>query len=89
MIWGQADKQYGTLGTDDRRVISINDFGDLGFIIQGDAGGDFLGRWVSAAGDVNGDGYADLIVGAPGGNDGGKNVGEAYVIWGGTHLSGD
>ncbi|KAJ1379278.1 hypothetical protein B484DRAFT_426326 [Ochromonadaceae sp. CCMP2298] len=33
--------------------------------LQGDLAGDNLGFSVSAAGDVNNDGYADLIVGAP------------------------
>ena len=41
-----------------------------GFIIQGDAAGDYAGFSVSAAGDVNGDGFDDLIVGAPYGDDG-------------------
>ena len=53
-----------------------------GFKIQGDAAGDFAGRSVSAAGDVNGDGIDDLIVGASRGDDGGINAGEAYVIYG-------
>ena len=53
-----------------------------GFIIQGDAAGDAAGWNVSAAGDVNGDGFDDLIVGAPSGDDGGSNAGEAYVIFG-------
>jgi Ca2+-binding RTX toxin-like protein len=53
-----------------------------GFIIQGDAAGDYAGYSVSSAGDINGDGYDDLIVGARGGDDGGSSAGEAYVIFG-------
>src|SRR6185503_8313675 len=53
-----------------------------GFVIQGDAAGDQAGRSVSSAGDVNGDGFADLIVGAFGGDGGGNNAGEAYVVFG-------
>ncbi|MDR2155996.1 MAG: integrin alpha, partial [Burkholderiaceae bacterium] len=37
---------------------------------------------VAGAGDINKDGYDDLIVGAPYGDDGGGNAGEAYVIFG-------
>ncbi len=53
-----------------------------GFIIQGDATGDLAGSSVSAAGDVNGDSFDDLIVGAPLGDDGGNDAGEAYVVFG-------
>ena len=53
-----------------------------GFRITGDAQGDSAGRSVSAAGDVNGDGFDDLIVGAPLGDDGGNAAGEAYVVFG-------
>jgi energy-converting hydrogenase Eha subunit B len=44
---------------------------------------DDLGRSVSTAGDVNGDGYADVIVGAPDNDDGGSDAGRAYVYFGG------
>jgi hypothetical protein len=64
-----------------------------GFIIKGDSAGDQAGRSVSSAGDVNGDGFDDLIVGAPLGDDGGYSGGEAYVIFGtasgfGSNLAG-
>ena len=38
--------------------------GTGGFVISGAAQSDFSGSSVSAAGDVNGDGLADLIIGA-------------------------
>jgi hypothetical protein len=43
---------------------------------------DAFGRHVSKAGDVNRDGYADVVVGAPGSNAGGKGAGRAYVYSG-------
>jgi Ca2+-binding RTX toxin-like protein len=51
-----------------------------GFKIIGDNGGDFAGMGVSAGGDLNNDGYDDIIVGAP--NALGANEGAAYVIFG-------
>ena len=53
-----------------------------GFVIQGDRAFDQLGRVVSIAGDIDGDGLDDLIIGANQGDDGGNNAGEAYVIYG-------
>ena len=50
--------------------------------MMGDAAYDKAGRSVCAAGDVNADGFADLLVGAPGNNDGGTNAGAAYLIAG-------
>ena len=40
------------------------------------------GTSVAAAGDVNGDGFADLLIGAPGDDDGGAAAGAAYVMFG-------
>ena len=68
----------GAFGTVDLANLSAV----AGFVIQGDAAEDFAGFSVSGAGDVNGDGFDDLIVGAFGGDNGGPNAGEAYVIFG-------
>jgi len=54
-----------------------------GFRIPGLAAGDNLGKGFGGAGDVNGDGVDDLIIGAPqASRDGRALTGEAYVIFG-------
>ncbi len=58
-----------------------------GFIIQGDMPGDIAARSVAAAGDVNGDGFGDIVIGASRGDDGGYNAGEAYLIFGKSGFS--
>jgi hypothetical protein len=51
---------------DNANTIELSDIatGIGGFIIIGESVGDHSGRVVSSAGDVNGDGLDDLIVGA-------------------------
>lgn len=53
--------------------------GTNGFIINGITTGDRTGYSVSSAGDVNGDGFDDILVGAPASD---ANAGESYVIFG-------
>jgi len=43
---------------------------------------DTFGRHVTSAGDVDGDGYADVLIGAPTNATGGKDAGRAYVYSG-------
>jgi hypothetical protein len=48
-------------------------------------GGEFsgqLGEGVSASGDLNGDGYNDLVLGQPNGDGGGNNRGVAHLFFG-------
>ena len=61
---------------------------DTLFIATGEAAGDHLGAAVATAGDVNGDGYADVIVGAAGNDAGGLDAGRAYVYYGGPGAHG-
>ena len=51
-------------------------------VIESNQGGARLGRSVSTAGDVNGDGYSDIIVGAPLYDNGQTNEGAVYVFHG-------
>ncbi len=79
---GEAYVIYGQAGTERGTVDLSTLTAAQGFIIQGDPEGDLAGFSVSSAGDVNGDGIDDLIVGTPLGDDGGPRAGEAYVIYG-------
>jgi hypothetical protein len=54
--------------------------------MTGEAADDFFGYSVSTAGDVNGDGYGDVIVGAFRNDDGGDNAGKSYIYLGGTSM---
>ncbi|MCV6597884.1 MAG: integrin alpha, partial [Mangrovicoccus sp.] len=57
--------------------------GSNGFALTGEAAGDYAGRSVSNAGDVNGDGLDDLIIGAYWADvDGNAKAGKAYVVFG-------
>jgi len=56
--------------------------GSNGFRLDGVAELDFSGRPVSSAGDVNGDGFADVIIGAPSADPNGDFSGASYVVFG-------
>ncbi len=79
-VGGAAGKVYLLLG----RAAIWEPYSSLA-----DADASFLGEfeqdtasYVSGAGDVNGDGYDDLLVGAPNNDQGGTNGGKAYLWMG-------
>ena len=55
---------------------------NLGFVLDGESGGDRAGTSVSGAGDVDGDGIGELLIGAPGAGDSPNNPGRTYVLFG-------
>ncbi|MEZ4389052.1 MAG: integrin alpha, partial [Candidatus Krumholzibacteriia bacterium] len=63
---------------------TLSDTPDL--VLQGEASGDQFGTSVRGCGDVNGDGWDDLVVGAPRNDAAFYNAGRAYVYFGGPSL---
>ncbi len=51
-------------------------------VVRGETYGDYAGASVAGAGDLDGDGYDDLLIGATGQDDGGGNAGAAYLLMG-------
>ncbi len=56
--------------------------GTNGFQINGTESGDSSGRTVSSAGDFNGDGFDDVIIGSAADAPGTTNAGRSYVVFG-------
>lgn len=78
---------------EERRVFATIDLAALtsgqGITIFGADAGDVSGVSVSTAGDVNGDGFDDILIGAQLAKASGNAklfAGESYVIFGGTSL---
>ena len=73
----------GVGSSGDILLSSLN--GANGFKLDGEANNDASGWAVSAAGDINGDGHADLLIGAP---SHASNTGRSYVVFGGPGVGG-
>lgn len=62
-------------------LASLN--GANGFVVEGESAGDKLGYSIQKAGDVNGDGIDDMVIGAPfAAANGEEGAGKSYVIFG-------
>lgn len=85
---GGAGRAYVVHGKADGTAVDLADIamGMGGFVLDGDTNGEDAGFAVAAAGDVNGDGLADLAIGAP---DGGPIPagGRTYVVFGKTDTT--
>ncbi|MEA3209164.1 MAG: hypothetical protein QOE70_2221 [Chthoniobacter sp.] len=77
-----AGTAYVVFGKSSGFAPNLASLGTGGFRIFGGAAGDILGQSVSSAGDVNGDGFDDLIVNADGADPFGASSGAAYVVYG-------
>ncbi len=89
-----ATQRFGSSANDSSYVIfgrasgfepafTLSDLnGSNGFRLDGVARSDYSGNPVSAAGDVNGDGFGDLLIGTPGADLNGESSGASYVVFG-------
>jgi len=79
----EAGSAYIVFGKPSGASVDLATLGTGGFRIDGAAAGDRAGGALAAAGDVNGDGLADVLVGAARADvDGRRDAGSAYVVLG-------
>jgi len=76
---GQSHVVFGRSSASSAVFDLSNVNGTNGFAVNGASSRDYAGTSVSNAGDINNDGYGDVIVGAPGAN---SSQGRSYVVFG-------
>ncbi len=73
---------YVVFGGEDTSTVGLANLGDRGFRIDGATESTNIGGFLAGAGDVNGDGYDDVLLGAR------STLPEpAYVVFGGSHTT--
>jgi large repetitive protein len=85
VLSSDAGRSYVVFGKTSTAGIELSNLGAGGFVINGECSSDQSGFSVSGAGDVNGDGLPDLLIGAPGNKNGSWSAsGRSYVVFGKT-----
>jgi hypothetical protein len=80
-VGANAGQTYLILGKASGWVMDVSlSNADASFL--GEDAGDQSGFSVAICGDVNSDGYDDILIGAPGDEDGGSGAGQSYLILG-------
>lgn len=82
-----AGRVYVVYGKTDTREVRLEDVaaGRGGFVLNGESVDDRLGRIVDFAGDVNGDGFVDLVASSNARSDAATS-GRSYVLFGGNYT---
>ena len=81
---GRSYVVFGGQSVGSSGLVSLSSLNGVnGFKLDGEAVSDVSGWSVSAAGDINGDGYDDLLIGAWQHN---TSMGRSYVVFGGKNV---
>jgi hypothetical protein len=83
--YAESGRSYLMLGnsmvTSDSISLEVADY-----LFDGRSAYDYAGYAVSSAGDIDGDGLDDIMIGAPGNDEWGGDAGKAYLYFGATLL---
>lgn len=77
-----SGRSYVVFGKAGGSPVSLAALGGGGFVIDGQLAGDASGYSVEGAGDVNGDGLDDVVIGAYAADPHGSASGSSYVVFG-------
>ena len=87
----RSGSSYVVFGKDSgfAAILDVPSLDSIGLRLDGVAAGDISGNSVSSAGDVNNDGFDDVIIGAFGADPNGESSGSSYVVFGRKEFTDD